>query len=213
MVVHPAAQGILQAAGLGAHAPVAAALADEGGHVALAGMAEAERPVDKDLGLDGGAPGDIADLLIAQLPGQHRPGHAQLRRGLHALQVVDGHLGAGVQGNVRQVLADGGGQAQILDDDAVGPGLGGKPRALQRALHLPVVDKRIERHVHLAAADAAVAHGAFEFLFGKVFCAAAGVEIAHAHIDRVRPVLDGGDDGLGRAGGREQFDHSLSLLL
>ena len=201
VVVHAAAQGILQTAGLGAHAPVAAALADERGHIALARMAEAQRPVDEDLRLDGRVFGDEADLFDAQLPGQHRPRHAQLRRGLHPLQVVDGHLGAGVQGDVRQVLADGGGQAQVLHQDGVGPGFGGEPRALQRALHLPVVDQGIQSHIDLAAADAAVAHGPCEFFVVEILCAAPGVEVAHAEIHGVRPVLDGGDDSLGRAGG------------
>ena len=77
----------------------------------------------------------------------------------------------------------------------------------KRGLHLPVVDQGVERHIDLAAADMAVAHGALVFLIGEILCAAPGVEVAHAHIDGVRAVLHRGDHSLGRAGGREQFHH------
>ena len=207
MVVHAPAERILQTAGLGAHAAVAAALADQGRHVALARVAEAQGPVHKDLRLDGGVLSDIADLVKAQLPCQHRAGQTQLRRGLHARQIMDRHLGAGVQGDVRQVLADGGDETEILDDDAVGPAFGGEAGTVQSGLDLAVVDQGVERDVNLAAADAAVTDGALELLVGEVLRAAAGIEIAHTHIYGVRAVLHRGDDGLGRSGGREQFCH------
>ena len=212
MVVHPSAEAVLQAAGLGAHAAVAAALADEGGHITLARVTEAQGPVYKDLRLDGGIFGNEADLLQAQLPCQHRAGHSQLRGGFRALEVVDRHLCARVQRDVGQVLADRGGQAQILHQDRVGPGLACQACALEGALHLPVVDQGVERHIHLAAADAAVTDRALELLAGEVFGAAAGVEIAHSHIDSVRAVLHRGDDSLGRSGGRQQFHHICAPL-
>ena len=209
VVVHASAEGVLESAGLGAHAAVAAALADEGRHIALARVAEAQGAVDEDLGLNGGVLRDIADLVKAQLPCQHGAGYAELGCRLHARKVVDGHLGARVQGNVGQVLPDRGDEAEILDDDAVGADLGGKARSLKRGLDLTVVDEGVERHIYLAAAHMAVAHGAFKFLVGEVLRAASGVEIAHAHIDGVRAVLHRGDHSLGRPGGRKQFDHVL----
>ena len=103
----------------------------------------------------------------------------------------------------------GGDEAEILDDDAVGADLGGKARGLKRWLDLGVIDEGVERHIYLAAAHVAVAHGAFKFFVGEVLRAAAGIEVAHAHIDGVRAVLHRGDDRLGRPGGRKQFDHVL----
>ena len=79
-----AAHAVLHPAGLGAHAAVAAAPPDQGGHVALAAVAEAERAVDEDLRLDGGVGGDGADLAAVQLSGEHHPLHAELRRGVDA---------------------------------------------------------------------------------------------------------------------------------
>ena len=211
MVVHASAEAVLQATGLGAHAAVAAALADQGRHVALSGVAEAQRAVDEDLDLDGRVFGDVADLFEIELPGEHGPRHAELGRGLDALEVVDGHLGAGVQRDVRQILADGGGETQILHEDRVRSGVTRELRGLERRLDLPVAHEGVERDVDLAAADAAIAHGLLKFFLGKVFGSAAGVEIAHAEIDRVGAVLYGGNDGFRRAGGGKQFCHGFSF--
>ncbi len=170
-------------------------------------MAEAQRPVHEDLRLDGGAGGDGADLLQAQLPCEHGAGKPQLRRGLDAREIVQTHLGARVKRDVRQGLSDRLDQSQILDDNAVSPQIGGEAGRTHGALDLPVVDEGVERHIDLAAADAAVAHSFFKFFVGKVFGAAPGVEIAHAEIYGVRSILHGGDNGLGRAGRRKQLDH------
>ena len=100
VLVRPAAPAVLHPAGLGTQAPVAAAPPDEGGQVALPGVAHTQGPVDKGLDLNGGVGADIFDLVPAQLPGQHRPGHAQVGAGPDPVQAVDGHLGGGVEGQV-----------------------------------------------------------------------------------------------------------------
>ena len=156
----------------------------------------------ENLRLDGSVLGDIADLVEIQLTRQHRPRQAELRRRLHAREIVYRHLGARVQGDVRQILADGRDEAQILDDDAVGPDLGDEPGCLKRGFDLAVVDQGIERDVDLAAADAAIAHRALKVLVGEILGAAPRVEVAEAHIDSVRAVLHRGDHSLGRTGGR-----------
>ena len=47
---------------------------------------------------------DIFDLTGRQLPGQHGPAQAQIGAGLDAVQIVDGHLGGGVEGEIGGVL-------------------------------------------------------------------------------------------------------------
>ena len=175
-------------------------------------MAEAQRAVAEDLRLDAGVLGDKLDLLQAQLPGQHRPGQPHLRRGFHAGEVMDAHLGAGVKRNVRQSGADGLDEAQILDDNAVGAQVGSQLCRGDGRLQLPVVHQGVQGHIDLAAPDAAIAHGFFKFFVGKILGAAAGVEIPHSQIHGVRPVLDGGDDRFRRTRRREKLDHiSISL--
>ena len=121
IIVHIAAETVLHAAGLGAHAAVAAAPADQGRHIALTGMAEAERAVDKNLGLDARVPADKPDLLKTQLAGEHGAGKAHLGRGLDPGETVNAHLGAGVQRDIRHSAVQTGGQAEILHQYRVGP--------------------------------------------------------------------------------------------
>ena len=207
IVVHAAAQAVLHPAGLGAHTPVAAAAADEAGHIALPGMAEAEGAVDENLRLNGGVLGNELDLLEAQLPGQYRPGQAHFGGGLHPGQVMYAHLGAGMDGQIRQRLPDGPHQAQILHDDPVRPAAGGQPGSGHGGFHLPVCHQGVQGHIDLAAPDAAVAHGLFKIFLTEVLGAPAGVEVPQAHIYGVRPVLHGGNHCLRRPGGRKQFQH------
>ena len=114
---------------------------------------------------------------------------------------MDAHLRACVQRDIWQRLTDGVGKAEILNDDPVRAELGRKARALHGLSDLTVVDQGIERDIHLAAADAAIAHRALELLIREVLRAAAGVEVAKPHIYSVRTVLHGGDNGLRRTRG------------
>ena len=163
----------------------------------------------KDLCLYRGVPGYELYLFHAELAGQDRAGHAHLGRGLDPGEIVYAHLRAGVQRDVGQGLTDGVGEAEILNDYTVGAAVRGKPGGLNRRAYLPVVDERVERHIHLAAANAAVAHGALKLLVGEIFRAAPGVEISQTHIYSIRTVLYRGYDRLRRAGGGKKLCHSL----
>ena len=100
-VGHSAGHGVLHAAGLGAHAAVAAAAADERGHVALSRVAEAQRAVDEYLRLDARMLCDKLYLLKRQLTREHSACQPHLGRGLDACKIVYAHLGAGVQRDIR----------------------------------------------------------------------------------------------------------------
>ena len=138
VAVRPVPPAVGQAAGLGAHAPVAAAPADDAGHEALPRVAHAQRPVDEHLDLNGGALADIRDVPAGQLPGQHRPGHAQPGGLLHPVQGVEGHLGGGVQRQVGGALAQRAHQPHVLHQHRVRPQLGRLDGAVHRLGHLPV---------------------------------------------------------------------------
>ena len=170
-------------------------------------MAEAQRAVDEYLRLYGGVFRDICYLLKAQFAREHRARQPHLRRRLHTGEVVDAHLRARVEGDVRQGAAYRGDKPQILNDYPVRAALGREARGVHRRAHLPVVDERVERDVDLAAAHAAVGHRLFKFLVCKILRAAAGVEVAHSEIDRVRAVLHRGNDSLRRPGGRKKLKH------
>ena len=62
----PMGIAVALAAGLGTAAPVAGPAADEGGHIALTGVAHTQCAVTEDFDLDGRLGADIADLFSAQ---------------------------------------------------------------------------------------------------------------------------------------------------
>ena len=95
-----------QAAGACTGAPVAAAPAQKGGHIALAAHAHAQRTVDEALSLDAAVLCDVLHLGQAQLTRQHHPGKAQLLQFQSALQGVDAHLGRAVPGQLRGDLTN-----------------------------------------------------------------------------------------------------------
>ena len=177
-------------------------------------MAEAQRAVDEDLRLYGGVFRDVPYLLEAELSREHRARQPHLRRRLYAGEVVDAHLRARVEGDVRQGAAYRRDKPQILNDQPVRAARGRKTRGVHRRAHLAVVDERVERDVDLAAAHAAVGHCLFKFLIREILRAASGVEVAQSEIDRVRAVLHGGNDGLRRSGGRKKLQHcTISFIL
>ena len=208
VLVHAAAHAVLHAARLRAGAAVAAAAADERTHIALAGIAEAQRPVHEHLGFNARVLRDEADLLERELAREHGAGDAHLGRGLDPGEIVDAHLRAGVQRNVRQGGAQHAREAQILHEDRVRPGVRRLLRERGGSVHLAVAHEGVERDVDLAAADVAVAHGLGKRLPCEIIGAPARVEpVAKAHIHRVRPVLHRRDDGIEVARGRQQFQH------
>ena len=207
VAVGPAAPAVLEAAGLGAQAPVAAASPDDRGEKALARPAHAQGPVAEHLDLHRGVLADVGDLVPAQLPAQHHPGEAQVGAGLHPVQGVDGHLGGGVEGQVGGDLPEHPGHPQVLDDDGVHPDPAGVGGLFGGPGQLPVGEQGVQGQVDPGPPEMAVRNRRRGLLRGEIFGVAAGVEVPVAQIDAVRPVLYGGGHRLHGAGGGEQFQH------
>ena len=200
-----AGEAVLHPAGLGAQAPVARPSADGGGQIALAGIAHAQGAVDEHLDLHRAALADELDLPEGQLPGQHHPGEAQLFTGQNAGQVVDGHLGGGMDGQLGGQGADHPGHAQVLDDEGVGPQLVELEDELLCPHQFPVGDQGVHGHIGLDAPQAAVPEGVHQFFAFQIFGIAAGVVVAGAEIYRVGAAPNGGDDAFHGARRAHQF--------
>ena len=138
-----AAVAVRQAAGLGALTPVAGPSADDGGQVALTGVAHAQSAVDKDLDLHGTSAADELDGVLGQFPGKDHAAAAQFGGLQHPFQRVDAHLGGGVAGHFRGHLAAQPQHAQILHDEGVHTGGRCLPDQLGSLGHLPVREKNI----------------------------------------------------------------------
>ena len=200
-----AVHAVGQAAGLGAAAPVAGAAADQGAHGALAGIAHAQRPVDKDLHLHRAVAADGGGVLLGALPGDDHPLTAVLGQFHRAAGGKDAHLGAGVEGLVRQGPAQQVEKAPVLDQNGVHAQAAGGSGGLQRRRQLPVRDQGIEGEKHPGVPFMTVAQGLGEFLVGEILGAPAGVELPPAQIHGPRAVLHRRPEGLRGPGGREQF--------
>ena len=191
-----------ETAGLGALAPVAAAPSDDGGKVTLSGVAHAEGAVAENFDFHGAFPADGGNFALRQLPGQDHPAAAQFGRQLDAVQIVNAHLGAGVDLHRRGNFPAHGNQAQVLDDKGVHAQLGRPANQLRRFGQLPVGGQGVQRQVDPDAADMTIGDGLPEIVQSEIPGAHAGVEAAGAQINGIRAVLDRGPQGLhGACGG------------
>ena len=201
IAVGPSVPAVAQAAGLGTQAPVAAASAQNRGEKALSRVTHAQGAVAKNFDFNGGALADEFNGVPGELPGEDHTGHAQVGHLLHSVQVVNRHLGGGVDGQVGGGLAQHAQYAQILHQHRVHPqgaGLGG---ALGGALHLPVGDQCVQGQVEPAPPQVAVGDRLGELLLAEIFRVAAGVEVAVTQVNRVGAVLHSGPQGLHGTGG------------
>ena len=114
--------------------------------------------------LNGGVLTDVGDLVPAQLPGQHHPGHPQVGALLDPVQGVDGHLGGAVDGQVGRRLPQHPYHAQVLDDDGVHTDVAGVGGHLGGAGQLPVGEQGVQSQVDLAAPQMAVRNRRRSFL-------------------------------------------------
>ena len=78
-------------------------------------MAEAQSSVDKHFSFHGGMPGDKADFIQTQLPGKYHPGNPYLSSRFHSGEIVNAHLSARVQRQIRKRPADRLSKAEILN--------------------------------------------------------------------------------------------------
>ena len=175
--------------------------ADDGGEEALAGVAHTQGTVDEALDLHWGTVAQIGDLISAQLSTDHHSGHPQVGGGFGAVQGVDGHLGAGVEGQVRRHLAAHPRHAQILYQQGIYAHLADLIHQLGGLGQFSVVEEGIEGEIDLDPAEVAVLDGLLEGGFVEIHCIASGVKVAVSQVDGVSAALDSGTDGLWGTGG------------
>ncbi|MCY1393481.1 hypothetical protein D9M71_83790 [compost metagenome] len=194
-------QGVGQAAGLGAVAPIGAAAGLGVGDVALAGEGHTQGAVDEELDGRVGFVGDGADLLEVQFAGQHQLGEAGLVEEFGALQGTDVGLGAGVQLDGRDVQVE---DPHVLHDQRVDAGVVEFVDQLACRLQLVVVEDGVEgdEHPHMEAVGELHQPGDFRhFVAGVV----AGAEARAADVHGIGAMQDGLAGDIDVAGGAEQF--------
>ena len=154
----------------------------------------------------------MLDLCQGQLSGEHHPGKAQVGRLFDPLQVMDGHLGGGVDGEIGGRGPDHPGHPQVLDDEGVGPQLAEAEHRLPGPGQLPVGEEGVEGDIGFDPPQAAEAHGLLQVLPLQIFGVAPGVEVPGAEIHGIGPAPDSGDDPLQGPRRTHQLHHSPFLL-
>ena len=161
--------------------------------------------MDEHLHLGGTIPANLLCILRGALPGDDHPltavdGHfTACPGGKHA------HLGAGVEGQVRQGLPQQVKKPPVLHQHRVHPQAAGLGGDFHSPGQLPVGQQGVQCQKDPDAPEVAVAQGVRELLIGKIFGAPAGVEVAPAQIHRVGAVLDSGPQSLRGTGGGEKL--------
>jgi hypothetical protein len=187
-------QRVWKSAGLGAFAPVGAATAEDLAGEALAGVGDAKCSMNKDL--QGKAVGVVGGGELGQFPKGEFPGEdgkvEPLASGKgDAFGRGEGHLGGGVEFDLR---ADGLGEAdkaEVLNDERVDLGSGGKAKKPFHLGELRGEDQNVHREVASSAPGVEVVHDRREILFGEVLGPEAGVEGGEAEVDRICPCRHG----------------------
>ena len=162
-------------------------------------MAETKCPVDKDFGLNRSIFRDKTNLFQAEFPRKHHTCQTHLGCCFRTCQIVDTHLGAGMQREIRQSIPQHSNQPDILYNNAVGSVFRCHTGATNRTLNLSVINECIERGIYFAATYSAVSCCFFEFLSCEIFGSSPCIVITEPEIHCVRTVLNGCNHSLGRS--------------
>ena len=146
--------------------------------------------MDEHLQRDGALPFHGADVVEGQLPGQNSPLHALGGQQAGGVGVVDSHLGAGVDRQTGDSLAQGLQQADILHDDSVHAHAVELGRVVQESPQLPVAYQGVGGYVDLDPVKMGQTHGFFKFVHREIVGEGPGGKALAAQIDRVRSVGD-----------------------
>ena len=168
--------------------------------------------MDKGLHLGGAVLANGLRLLPGALPGQDHPLTAVPGDLAGAAGGKKAHLGAGVEGQVRQGLPEQVKKAPVLDQHRVHPQPGGGAGGFQGLGQLPVREEDVQGEEDPRSPDMAPGQGLGELLLREVPGPPAGVEGPPAQIDGVRAVLHGGPQRLRGAGGGQQLRQEGAAL-
>ncbi len=201
---------VRQAAGLGAFAAIGRAATERFARQALAGISDAERAVDEDLEVQGGALGGLFRLHLLHLrnrdlAAKHGERSAEATSVIDARRARHRHLRRGVDREVGRDATDEAADAGVLDDGGVDAGRDDRAERARGLGEFVGEDQRIERHVALHAAAMQVGHELRQVGLFEVLSPDAGVEAADAEEHRVGAVLDRRADAVPFAGRGEDF--------
>ncbi len=187
---------IRQAAGLGAAAAVAAAAADHAAHEALARVADAERAMRECLDFGVRTCDDFANLRQRKLTRQHDARKAECFHGAGALDVVNRHLRARMERQVRRIFAGNLCDAEILHERGIRTDFLQKLKIAADIVKLFIEHHRVDSDMNVHAAQVGKADSFGERFFVKIVCIGARAKLAACEVHGICASLDSSDQRL-----------------
>jgi len=182
-------KGVGEPAGLGAFTPVGASPAEDLAGEALSGVSNTEGTVDKDFEREAGrvgGGGEFGQFPQGKLPGKNSEVEALATGERDSLRGSEGHLGGGVELDLR---ADGLGkadEAEILNNEGIHGGGGSEAEESLRLQQLRGKDKDVHGEVTPASAGMEEVHDLREVPLREVLRPEPGVEGRQAEINGIR---------------------------
>ena len=136
---------------------------------------------------------------------RHHARKAEIPEQPRSLRVIDRHLCAGMQRQLRKALSGDAHHAQILHDGSVHAGMNKQLEHVTQIVHLALLDQRIDRNIDLPAAFVRIFNRLFELLIVKVARIAACAKGRIAQIYRVRTAGKSGKERFAVARWGKQF--------
>ena len=201
-------EGVRKAAGLGAFAPVGAAATEDLAGETLTGVGDAEGSMDKDLQREPGGIGGCGELgkfAQGKFPREDREVESLAAGEGDAFGRGQGHLGGGMELNLRANRLGEADEAEILDDESVNLRCGGEVEESFRLRKLRGEDKNVHCEVAASATGMEVFHDQRKIFLGEVFGAETRVEGGESEIDGVGAGGDGGLEAVPIAGWGKEF--------
>ena len=214
LVLRHVMQCVRQAARLRAQPAIRRTPADERGHEALARIAHAQRAVGKRLDFKAQLVADLRqmfDLGQRHLARKRHTRCSKLSSGTHARLVVRVHLRGDVQARLRQRSRKFGGDADILHDERIGAGAISLTRRFHGAIDLARQNGRIQRNVHVHAAQMGEGASVSKCVDGEIIGATSRIERLKAQVNRIGAAAHGGMERRNAASRRQKLHFLIHI--
>ena len=147
--------------------------------------------------------------LHADLPGEHGACQAHITAVFKPSKVVNAHLGAGMKGQIGELLFYQSCKAEVLHQNGINAYPVKLRRKIQGRRKLPVEQQGIQCYIAAYSPFVAVVHRTGQLIAAEIIRKAPCIEASAAEINGIRSVLHGGNKAVHTACRGKEF-HNLS---
>ncbi len=196
------------ATGIAAAAPVAAAPAEVGGVEAQSAVGVTQGAMDEGLHIDPAVADNRSDFAQGKFAGERHPAESQPSCRHSARDIMNGHLGAGMHGESREILPCQPRHAQVLDDHGIRTDVRGRAQCLDGFIQLILENQCVQGHKDRAPGGALVCkrRDFAEFPRGEIGGLGPGGKALQAQVNGIRAVVKSRIGGIKVARRRQQFN-------